>query len=313
MKKINLDALSGELQILPLVKQKKTKAGYNLPTVSCTTYSPPNERDWEDEIGNGGTPDYGDHDDDGNGQLPKDWDDKYVLGYPGANIEDSSGAVESFKAKITSQIEAIKGFLESGALSKHGITDATLKYQSEILQRCLVTVGHMETSDKYAFEIITGENLDNDAKSNEGYVIFNQDTGRFELHIEDANDVTMMAHELMHIGQLLTGDLWLEQTQNGLELIGGHSIEDEAEAYQLQHILTHGIEAGNKDLSGNLVPGGNYKVTVDEVLKHHPGMYDSIPRTDNEAGGASTSYGNYRDYNGLEGSNLGTFKPGPQP
>ena len=103
----------------------------------------------------------------------------------------------------------------------------------------------------------------------------------------DQSNLPVLAHELEHANQLENGELYL---QNGD--IAGYDINDEVDAYDIQHKFNFGIGFDVVDLNGNPVTDGPYEVTAEEVYSQFPGVYDNSGG-DNDPRGSLSSSGSH--------------------
>ena len=171
---------------------------------------------------------------------------------------------------LTTRIVTLEDMLQNGTLPKTG------KDYLNALKKSQNTIETMKNQKGLIFRIAPMQsngddrldaNIHYDKKT--GEVIFNIE------NIENSNNISLVIHELTHIQQLIDGKLWIENGE-----IKGYDIYDELEAYTQKHLAEYGVLAGSYDLMGNHYPDGNYTVTIDEIKKAYPGVYDHLPTTE---------------------------------
>ncbi len=97
-------------------------------------------------------------------------------------------------------------------------------------------------------------------------------TGEIVVEYEEGCGVDLIEQELAHIEQIIDGELWIE---NGN--ITGYDIYDEVDSFQAGHDALYGTLSGWMDLDGNVVNGGGYVVTPDEIRQLDPEHYGNLP------------------------------------
>src|SRR5690606_22320428 len=260
--------LSAEISEMPVLKQKKSfgGAGISLSTITVIgTIGVPSfdfpSSDWGGSSGGGG-----------GGGNPDNGDDG-----PGDNINDPNGALDAAKSEINKQIEALKQALQSDLITNEkDIKDA--QEVIDALEQTKNTIDLLKDSDnKYRIDVKPG--YDGDPTKASGELTFDKETGEFVITIEgtDGQYLPTFAHELEHANQLENGELYVGEDGS----IYGYDINDEVDAYDIQHKISTGVYFDTTDLNGKNV-NGPYEVTPEEIYKQFPGIYDHLK--DNGAG-----------------------------
>lgn len=265
MGKINLNLLANELQIVPLKTQEGKVGGFDysvtLPEITISASAPGFSFSFDWGSFSSGYP--GDNNSGGAGGGSGSGSGG--SGNDNSNINDPDNLLDKTKNYLKTTIDALKELIDSGKAPS-----GTQEYL-KALEQTQETLDKMESSDqKYRIDEMSnnGDNI------NDANVSYDSQTGEIVLSLENgsSNDYSLIIHEITHVEQLMNGDLWIE---NGN--IAGHDINDEVEAYQKQHDVYHGPNAGKVDLGGNPYPDGDYRVTPEDIFKYHPGIYDNLP------------------------------------
>lgn len=256
--------LSAEISEMPVLKQKKSfgGAGGSLSTVTITaTIGGPS---FEFPSSDGGGPSGGGGG--GGGGTPDNGNDG-----PGDNINDPNGALDAAKSEINKQIEALKQALQGDLITNEkDIKDA--QEVIDALEQTRDTIDLLRDSDnKYRIDV--KPDYDGDSTKASGELTFDKDTGEFVLTIEgtDGQYLPTFAHELEHANQLENGELYLGDDGT----IQGYDINDEVDAYDIQHKIDTGVYFDTTDLNGKNVDGP-YEVTPEEIYNQFPGIYDHL-------------------------------------
>lgn len=273
--------LSTEISEMSILTQKKSRGGSGERSYSLSEVVISN--DWH-----GSGPDWNFP------TVPDDYSNSGVFGGgsnsgvetynpdPEDNVNDPNGVLEATKTKMTENIEALKQALNSNLLSGKDIQDA-----QEVIDAYQQTKDNIEliqnSENKYRIDVIA--DFDNDATKANAEFYYDKDTGEFVILVESTNAeyLPLFAHELEHANQLENGELYIDNDGN----IKGYDINDEVDAYDVQHKLNFGVGFDSNDLSGNPV-NNPYEVTPDEIYNNFPNIYDHL-KLDSSGESGSTS------------------------
>lgn len=256
MNKINLDVLAKELKQVSLRTQKEQVGGASLPTVSVVASYP--SWWWGDDGG---------RDDDWGGSPFDDPLASISNGGSAGGIMPEGHGNDSNEDKIIDQSNGIfqnlKDLLTPGNIEK---------LSPEVADKLKEVLAIIENSE---IKLRIVEIPDNgDLKQNAVMKEFSQ--SGFVIYIETGSDPWLLGQELYHVYQSI----------NSGEKVYSYTLQDEVDAHQFQHDLQWGKEAGYRDLDGNWVKSGDYRVTEEDVLKFGDGLYDPL---NGEASSVSTS------------------------
>lgn len=118
-----------------------------------------------------------------------------------------------------------------------------------------------------------------------GEFLYDGSTGEYVIRIESTNSIGVLSHELEHSNQLENGELYLDNSG----IIQGYDINDEVDAYTVQHVVDQCIFDNLFDLNGYPVPSEDYEITPQEIYDQFPGMYDELEGYNNNEPTDSTS------------------------
>lgn len=226
--------------------------------------------------------DSSDNDDSNDGNTDDDWsdygDEDGIPDYDGeyfppdeggiGDIVDPGDILTNLKDDYSKNIAALQDENLLKMLSEDDRLDA-----KEVLKQYERTLNTLEMMDKseYTFKIQRTVN-DNNSQI-DGSFRYDSINNEFIIYVEtgDANNV-VLAHELEHVRQFLEGRLALDSEGN----ITGYSMQDEIDAYNVQHKIEKGVFYDEFDLTGDKVSGGDYVITADEIKKEFPGIYDNL-------------------------------------
>lgn len=254
--------LSDEISEMPVLKQKKSRGGSGgtLSTVTITATIGGPSFEFPSSDGGGGPSGGG-----GGGGTPDDGNE------PGDNIKDPNGALDAAETIINEQIEALKQALKGNLITgEKDIKDA--QEVIDALEQTKDTIELLKNSDNN-YRIEVKPNYDEDATKASGDLTFDKDTGEFVFTVEGVGGefFPTFAHELEHANQLENGELYLGDDGT----IQGYDINDEVDAYDIQHKIHTGVYFDTTDLNGNNVDGP-YEITPEEIYNQFPGIYDHL-------------------------------------
>lgn len=188
-------------------------------------------------------------------------------GYGGDNgdnkVDDPNNLLGGLKETIESKLQELRVLKIVGGES----VDKLIKAHEDVIK---IINNINENPSSYGDKIrIVIEDTDNDRSIDSGYIT--RDSEGYKIALDSRENLGLLVHELVHLEQIRTGKLAI-----GIDgTFSGYDINDEVEAYDLQHKIDKGIMYEYRDLTGDVVNGG-YKVTAEQVFSEYPGIYDHL-------------------------------------
>ena len=210
--------------------------------------------------------DYGDED-----GIP-DYDGEYFPPDGGIadidDIDDPGDILTDLRDDYSKNIAALKDEKLLEMLSEDDKLDA-----KEVLKQYERTLETLNMMDKSQYKFKVEQTVSNGDSRIDGSFTYDSHNKQFVISVEtgDLNN-SVLAHELEHVRQFLEGRLTLDSEDN----ITGYSMQDEIDAYNVQHKIEKGVFYDEFDLTGDKVSNGDYIITADEIKKEFPGIYDNL-------------------------------------
>lgn len=250
----NLFKISTGISEMPITQQKNISGGFWDNTIGLSTAIIEPDPDWPSfSFPSSTPPTYGS----GGGGYDPDPEEK-------DNINDPHKLLEGAENKITERITNLKELLKTDLVDKEKGQKLLDAYE-----KALKTIELMKDSDK-KYRVDIKEDSDGNPNTTSGDFTYDSKTGEYVLTVDNADDLSLLAHELEHVDQFENGELGFDKNGN----LTGYDIQDEVDAYQQQEFFDKGV--------------GYETITDDSVWEDYPGIYDHLKPNNNGDGGGDT-------------------------